>query len=504
MTLEMAGVCKAFGGVKALTDANFSAFGGEVHAILGENGAGKSTLIKILSGSLRADAGTLSVQGKRINLRSPRDAIFAGVGTVYQELSLIPDLSVASNLFYGRREVERYGLRLPRVLHRRAEELLSAYGVEGIPCDQPVRELSLSQQQTIEIVKVLSRDPNVVILDEATSALTQDRVEWLLKLCRELANQNKIVIFISHRLEELREIADRVTIFRNGRDVGVRSMRETDTDELVSLMLGRRVEGLFPEKGDHGSSVTVLETKHLTVGVRVRDVNLKVAAGEVVGIGGLAGQGQDALFEALFGVLPHSGEILVRGRPVRIRSPKASLRKEIGIALVPEDRGTQGLLLNLSIRENIALPILHRLNRFGFLDRRRESAVVSDIIQRLKIATGNAELPVRALSGGNQQKVVFGKLLLADPAILLLYDCTRGVDVGTKAEIFNIIHGLARQGKCILMYSTDVEELVHVCDRVLIMYEGTISAELSGGTLTKENIIKAAVGESIVQAGNRG
>ncbi|MCL5070739.1 MAG: sugar ABC transporter ATP-binding protein [Actinobacteria bacterium] len=500
--LKMEHISKSFGQVKALVDADFVANCGEVHALLGENGAGKSTLIKILSRVIKEDSGKVILFGKPLSIKGPNDAIKAGISTVFQELSLIPDLNVATNIFFGHSLVTRFGITNPYVLIRKAQKLFDQYEVSEIDPKAMVSELPLSQRQLIEIIKVLARDPKVLILDEATSALTEDKVKWLLKIARFMAKDGKIVIFISHRMAEVKEVADRVTVFRNGENVGTLAMKETDSDELISLMLGRKVKGYFPEKKSIIQKEVVLETRQLSCGHFLIDVDLKLHAGEILGVGGLAGQGQDYLFLSLFGLYKTTGNILINNKVIRIKNPRDSLN--YGIALVPEDRGTQGLILSLSVKENVILPLLGKLTRYGLISNSKVNELVMNLIKKLEIKVESPETLVMNLSGGNQQKVVIAKFLSTKPKILLMYDITRGVDVGTKVEIFNMIQKMAADGDAILYYSTTIDELVNICDSVLVMYDSQVKVKLNGANLTKENIIRASVGEIVNHNGMAG
>ncbi len=493
--LVMEKISKSFGEVKALVDADFSAESGEIHALLGENGAGKSTLVRILSRVARQDRGTISLFGSPVVTRAPRDAIRAGIGTVYQELSLVPAFTVAENIFFGRAPLGRFGTMPNGVLAKKTKELFESFGVPGIDPRAEVGGLTVSEQQVVEIVKVLARDPRVLVLDEPTAGLSEDRVEWLLALMRQLADRGKIVIFISHRMNEVRNVADKVTVFRNGGSVGVREMRATTSDELVSMMLGRDVVDYFPKKERAAAEEVILETRGLSVVHQVADINLKLRKGEVLGIGGLVGQGQTPLFLSLFGIIRAEGSIIVDGRPRNIRNPRGSIAR--GIALIPEDKGAQGLVMSMAIRENVTLPVLKTLKRGGLISSAREREIVARLMDVLKIKAESMESRVGTLSGGNQQKVVIAKLLSTHPHIFLMYDLTRGVDVGTKTEIFHLVRELAREGNGILFYSTTTDELVHVCDRVLVMHDGRINEELEGERLTKENIVRASLGEPL-------
>ena len=493
--LSLHNISKSYGEVRALVDADFAADAGEIHALLGENGAGKSTLVKILSRVVAQDRGDLTVFGSPVRTRSPREAIRAGIGTVYQELSLVPAFTVAENLFFGRPPTGRLRTQPDRQLVRQSEALLESYGVSGIDPRAEAGRLTVSEQQVVEIVKVLGRSPRVVVLDEPTSGLSEDRVEWLLALMRRLAGEGRIVVFISHRMNEVKTVADRVTVFRNGTSVGTRAMAETSSDELVSLMLGRDIGDYFPRRESHARPQVILETVGLGVAGGISAVDLRLHEGEVLGIGGLVGQGQSTLFLSLFGILRPQGTILVHGRKRGIRNPRGAISN--GIALIPEDKGTQGLVTSMAIRENITLPILKSLSVRGLIRRGRERQVVQDLMRVLAVKAESMESRVGTLSGGNQQKVVIAKLWSTHPRIFLMYDPTRGVDVGTKTEIFHLVRDLAREGNGVLFYSTTTDELVNVCDRVLVMHDGRISEELAGPRLTKENIVRASLGEAV-------
>jgi ribose transport system ATP-binding protein len=492
--LEAKGITKRFGGVVALSDVDFEAAAGEVHALIGENGAGKSTFIKILTGAVHPDEGELRLFGEPFDARNPRAAAQAGVAAVFQELSLVPDLTVAENIWF-RRE-----LRTPirtiskRALRRRTQELFSRLRFPSIDPDREVRGLSVAERQLVEVAKAIAKEPRVLILDEATSALSPAEVRWLLGLARRLAaEEGMLVIYISHRLAEVKEVTDRITVFRNGESVGTRPTALASEDEIISMMLGRRLDRLYPEKVPAAREAVALTVRGLELGHRLRGVDVEVREGEVMGVGGLQGQGQLELFLALFGVLRSRGEVLVGGKRARIGSPRQALASGIGLALVPEDRQNQGLLLPKSVRENITLAVAKRFARYGMLDLAQERALVAEAIRQLNIVLASPEQAAGSLSGGNQQKVVIAKLLLTQARVLLLYDLTRGVDVGTKGEVFQLMRNLAAEGYAILFFSTDIQELVHVADRVAVMSDGRVSAVLDGDEITEERIIRASI-----------
>lgn len=491
--LELNHISKSFNGNYALQDVTLSCNRGEVHALLGENGAGKSTLLKVLAGAYHPDSGEIKVFGKTAAIKNPTDAMKYGIGCVYQELSFIPDLTVAENIFVGRIPVTKLGNFDYKKLRKKTLELFEKYDVDGIDPDAKVGMISLSQKQIVEIIKILSKNPEIVILDEATSALTENRVKWLLDLARKLADEGKVVIFISHRMAEIKDGCDKISILRNGTYAGTLDIDENlDMDEVISMMLGRKMSSYFPAIQDNTQNEVALELKNVTYNKVLNGINLVLHKGEVLGIGGLAGQGQAELLQALYGIHPVAGDVYLEGKKVTIKSPKAAIRS--GIALVPEERAVQGLFLNLGIDYNISIPSIDGLSKRAFVDKLKESKLVDKYMKTLSIKAANPQSPVRELSGGNQQKVVMAKVLSCNPGLLLMHDITRGVDVGTKKEMFNLVRALAQEGKAILFFSTDVEELERVCDRVVVMRDGRVVADLKTSELTKENIIGASIG----------
>jgi ribose transport system ATP-binding protein len=493
--IEGSAISRSFGGVRALENASFSAGFGEVHALVGENGAGKSTMIKILSGVLRPDAGTLRVRGTEVEFRNPHDARALGIGTVFQELTLMPWLTVAENLFLRHEPRGPSRLIRRRELAQRADEVFARFAIEGIDPQELPAALSLAHRQVIEIARALLRDPEILFLDEPTSALAEQEVAWLFGLVHELRERGKCVIFTSHRWGEVANLADRITIFRNGEQVDTRE-RLTES-EAVTLMTGRTIDRMYPEVPPVADDApAVLDVRGLR-GERVDAVSFTLRRGEILGIGGLAGQGQRDLFLTLFGARKRiAGETLVDGAMQRIRKPADAIRLRLGIALVPEDRKTEGLMLPMSVRDNLTLAVLGRVAYHGILNPAAERRLVARAVRRLQIRTGNANVQeVGALSGGNQQKVLIGRWLLAESDILLLYDITRGVDVGTKHDIYELMMELVREGKSLLFYSSETEEMARLCHRVLVMREGRVAAELAGASADAEAIVAASLQE---------
>jgi ribose transport system ATP-binding protein len=482
--------------VQALRDVSFEVVGGEMHALLGENGAGKSTLIKVISGVYKADAGEVHFRGGRFAPRDPDESSRKGVGVVFQELPLVPDLTVAENIYFNRQPLTRLRMVAGRRMRSQTEDLFEQLGLKGIDPGSQVRDLSMAARQLVAIAKVLAYDPPVLVLDEATSALGPSEVSWLLEHARHLAASGKGIIFISHRLAEVQAACDRVTVLRNGESVGTWRLDEVRGEDLVSAMLGRRLGQLYPARRSEPGEKVLLSTRDLSTTRRLRGVDLDLHSGEILGMCGLEGQGQLDLFLALYGVIGSHGSISVEGIVRQLHSPRDAIRAGIGIALVPEDRKGEGMLPSLSVRENLSLPSLEHLQRLGLLRREAEREFVAPVVKNLRIGRLDREQLVGTLSGGNQQKVVVGKFLLTGAKILLFYDLTRGVDVGTKAEIFRMMEDLAYGGTGILYYSSDVTELVNVPHRVAVMFEGRIIREFGHGECEEESLIAAMVGST--------
>jgi ribose transport system ATP-binding protein len=490
---RMDGISKHYGGVRALENVGLTLERGRIHAVLGENGAGKSTLIKIMSGVVQPDSGTMELENKPVRFASPADAIRSGVVAIFQELSLIPDLTVAENIC-APEPPRRLGLIDRRAQRRRAERLLDRVNCEDVHPDEVVRNLPLSRRQMIEIARALGRSPKLLILDEATSALTAADVERIYAILDRLRSDGLAIVYISHRMREIMAFADDCSIFRNGRHVESFSKGSKSGDEIVKMMIGRDYKDVYPDKSAHTPTVSpILAVKNLTWGTRLAGINLLVGKGEIVGLGGLDGQGQRELLLALFGVLRGvDAEIKVHGKPTRINSPRDAKRRSVGVALIPEDRKTEGLVLPLSVRENISLASIGRFAHGGLISTRAETEAVEAAFRTLSIHARGADVPVATLSGGNQQKVVIAKWLLTNANLILLNDPTRGIDVGTKQEIYTLLRKLAVLGKGILFYSTDHAELIGCCDRVVILFEGRIVRELAGDDMTEQEILRAA------------
>lgn len=494
-TLSCRGVSKRFPGVVALRSLDFEASSGEVHAILGENGAGKSTFIKILGGAVRPDTGTITLAGNPVAAASPREARAQGIALAYQELSLIPHLTVAQNVLAATSRPNRAGAFSAATLRRRIRSLWAQYGAPPVSPDVRVRHLPFAERQVVEIMKALATSPKVVVFDEATAGLPAREAEWALGLAQRLTQEGKLVLFISHRLPEIRRVADRVTILRDGEAVLADRLDQLDDETIVEAMLGRKPQRLLPPALVPPRERVVLSVNDLTVGHRLRGVSFDLREGEILGVGGLQGQGQSTLLLALFGIVRSRGQVRIDGKRVQIRSPHKAIKPEIGLALVPEDRRNEGLLVGKSVRENVALPNLSRLSHFGFVSARAEEQLAQRVVEKLHVKIASIENPAASLSGGNQQKIVLAKLLELGARVLLFHDPTRGIDIGTKAEIFQLMRQLAADGHSILFYSSDNQELAGMCDRVIVLHAGEVASVVEEG-LTEDAILRAAMSVS--------
>jgi len=490
--LELQGVNKTFPGVQALTNVDFGVEPGEVHALVGENGAGKSTLIKIIAGVYPPDAGTIRFAGQPVRILSPHHAQTLGIAAIYQESSLYPELSVAENVFMGHHP--RAGLLHAvdwEAMYRQTSEIFKGLLVDLDPRAK-VGNLSAAYRQLVEVAKALSQNARVLIMDEPTASLTQRDVEALFQTVRVLRGRGVAVIYISHRLEEVFALADRVTVLRDGVLVATRPVSEVTQGELVAMMVGRTLDTMFP-KEEVPIGEPLLRVKHLGRRGSVSDVSLEVRRGEIVGLAGLVGAGRSELAQTLFGITPaDSGSIELDGRQVTIGNPHQAMA--LGLAYVPEDRQRQGLILPMSVRDNVTLAILDSLCRFGLVSPGAEEAIAKEYIDRLQVRTPSSRQTVVNLSGGNQQKVVVSKWLVSRPKVLILDEPTRGIDVGAKAEIHRLMSRLAGQGLGIVMISSDLPEVLGMSDRVLVMRRGTIVGEFQRGEATQEKVIAAAMG----------
>ena len=490
--LATLGLTKAFAGNVVLRDVELEVRAAEIHGLVGENGAGKSTFINLVTGVLQPDSGEIMLDGSVVDHLTPRAAEERGIATVHQELSLCPHLTVAENVYLGRLPTSYARIDYTKI----ASGSAAAFADLGVVIDPKALagELSLADQQLIEIAKALVARPRLLILDEATSALDSGQVQLLFAALRRLRDDGTAIIFVSHRLEEIFAIADRITVLKNGEYVATVPAAGTTTNDLVQLMVGRQMEDVFPAKPpatEVRTAPVVLSVRNLSSGKRFHDVSFDLHRGEILGLGGLQGQGQRELLAALFGVHPVQGEILLGDQPIAVRSPRSAMRRRI--AHVPEDRKTDGLIVQLPASENLSLPSLDRLDRHGLLDRGRERRLVEGLIDKLRIRLRSPRQTLVRLSGGNQQKVAIAKWLPLAPEIYLLAEPTRGIDVGTKQEIYRLMRELTAAGASILLISSDTIELLGLCDRVLVMYEWQPVAMLVGDEVTEENVVHASV-----------
>lgn len=492
VAVVMKGISKHFGGVQALANVDFEARAGEVHALMGENGAGKSTLIKVLSGAYPKDSGEVHVSSSKAdNVKTTSDS-HRNVAVIYQEFALAPDLTVAENIYINDLG-DSHGIVHWKALKSKAEALLEKLGFTDIDVLQPVSELSVAYQQVVEIGKALHREANVLVLDEPTAVLTKREIDKLFEIIAELKAKGVCVIYISHRIEEVFEICDRITILKDGAKVGTVNVGDVSREQLVRMMIGREMKDYFPPRQIEIGEV-IFEANHLNCGAMVKDVSISVRKGEVLGVSGLVGAGRTETFRAIFGAdKKDSGEIFVDGKEVKIRSPQDAVA--CGVGMLPEDRKQHGVLLELSIKINGTLTILNRLTRFfGRIDQASEDTIVAGLVKKLHAKIGSGDDQVNTLSGGNQQKVALMKWIASNSKILLLDEPTRGVDVGAKAEIYKIINELAAQGVGIIITSSEMPEIIGMSDRVIVMRNGRVAGELGKELINEFNLIKLAMG----------
>lgn len=492
--LETRGIVKVFPGVRALNKVDFTLYQGEIRALVGENGAGKTTLVKILSGVYQPDQGEIFLRDKRAIIPDPYQAQHMGISIVYQELNLIPHMSVARNILLGREPRTSLGLVDSPKLVDEAGKLMAMLDL-SLDADSLIYELPVAQQQMVAIVRALSANPDILILDEPTASLSEHEVEHLFEVMRNLKNKGVSIIFISHRLEEVFQIADSATVLKDGELVATRGVQEINQGELIRMMVGREFVNIFPQKGglDIKENI-VFSLRGLTRRGALKDINLDLRRGEVVIVAGLRGQGQRELVRAIFGVDPiDKGEIYLEGRKIQINSPRDAIRA--GIGFLSDDRKTEGLVLCRSIRENVALPTLGERKAWGFINRKEEKEAVASQVKALDIRTTSIEQEAQFLSGGNQQKLIIAKWLLGNPRVIIFDEPTIGIDVGTKIEIYHRLRRLAQEGTGILIVSSDMIEIIGMSDRVLVMFEGEIVAEIPAEKVSEEKIMAAAAGE---------
>lgn len=490
--VEMLNISKAFGGVKALRSVDFRIKKGEIHALVGENGAGKSTLMKVLSGAIMKDEGTIRINGEEADIRSTTDAIRHNVAVIYQELNLVPDLTVAENLYLGEDISGKNTVVRWKDLYEKTGKMLTENGFDIDPKEK-VGNLTVAYQQMVEIAKSVTRNADVIVLDEPTAVLTASEAENLFEIILRLKNEGKSIIYISHRMEEIFRLSDRVTVMKDGAVTGTVESGAVTNDDIINLMIGRTLGDMFPEKSRKPGKI-VLEAKDLRRGNKVKGVSFNVKSGEVLGIFGLVGAGKTETARLLFGAdKMDGGAILIDGKEMRITTPKTAMKA--GISYVSEDRKGQGVILDMSVRENITMPMLENYTFGpGIVKAAKEKADVLQSIEKLNVKTESTETKVQNLSGGNQQKVSIAKWIDMDSKVIILDEPTRGVDVGAKVEIYKLIHSLARGGLAVILISSEMIEVIGMSDRVLVLHEGRIRGELSGNEISESNIISCAIG----------
>ena len=499
--LLMRGIKKSFPGVQALDGVDLEVRSGEVMALVGENGAGKSTLIKILSGAYKADEGEIFIKGQLVKTVDPKHARDLGVSVIYQELNLAEQVSVAENIFAGREIVNRFGLIDYSRMYKNAHKWLDALHIKNVDPRDEVRRLSIARKQMVEIAKALSLDSSIIVMDEPTSSLPTattnpnevNEVQILLSTIKKLRDRGKAVIYISHRMEEIFRISDRITVMRDGKLIGVRKTSETNPKEIISMMVGRNLEDLYGKPGERTIGNTVLEVRNLNQGKRLKNIGLHVRSGEILGVAGLVGAGRTEMAKAVFGADPRdSGEILIDNKPVDIRTPQDAI--QAGLGYLPEERKLQGLFLRMAICTNVSAANISRISRNGFIQDQMERDLAQMYVKQLKIRTPSIDQFARNLSGGNQQKVIIAKWLAVQPKVLIVDEPTRGVDVGAKMEIYSLLRKMASQGVAVVMISSELPEVLGMSDRVMVIREGHFAGELDRADATEEKIIAMATG----------
>ncbi len=503
--LQMRRISKTFPGVQALKNVDLTVYPGEILALVGENGAGKSTLMRILSGAIPpdSDSGEILWDGRAVTIHSPHDAQALGISMIHQELALIPYLDVGKNIYLGREPAGALPGTIDwQSMYAQAREQLGRLNLAIDPRTE-VRFLPLAQRQMVEVAKALSLDARLIVMDEPTSSLTEREVETLFQQMRTLKEQGVSVIFISHRLEEIFVIADRVTVLRDGELVGTEPVANLSEEKIIRMMVGRELTDIYERSNRTNSPDPVLEVEGLTSHGAIKDISFRLYRGEILGVAGLVGAGRTELAETIFGLRPaHAGVIRLDGQPVTIQRPAQAIAQ--GIGFVPEDRKAQGLFLRMGVGENIVMAMFRQLTRLGLIQRGRAEGIARDFVSRLDIRTPSIQQRVRNLSGGNQQKVVIAKWLTLKPRVLILDEPTRGIDVGAKAEIYHLMNDLAAQGVGILMISSELPEILGVSDRVLVMHEGRLTGEFDPRTATQDDIMGAATGSTAGNANGGG
>jgi ribose transport system ATP-binding protein len=491
--VEMKGISKAFPGVQALDKVDFSCRAGEVHAVVGENGAGKSTLMKVLAGAYHPDTGSIRYRGEEISFTSPRDAQRHGIAIIYQEFNLLPDLTVGENIFLGREPQKRMGFIDNTQLYEKAAALLEGLGM-NLDLHALVSEMGVAKQQMVEIAKALSQNADVIMMDEPSAVVSGRELESLFSIIRSLRENGKTVIYISHRIDEIFQIAERATVLKDGRLVGTVNTKEVDKPEIIRMMVGRNLSETFPPRRKKAERREVLSVENLCSGNSLRNVTFKVYSGEILGIAGLVGAGRTELARAVFGADPvDCGDVYLRGVKLKKGSPKASISR--GIGFITEDRAKDGLVHSLSVRKNLTMAILDRIRQLIFIREKKEKELSNHFVEQFNIIAPSVEQEVRYLSGGNQQKVILAKWIGIEPSMLIMDEPTRGIDVGAKSEVYQLMRRLADQGTAVIMISSELPEIIGMSDRILVMHDGRIMGELNPEEATEEQILMLATGQ---------
>ncbi len=490
---EMKGISKSFPGVQALYKVEFACVPGEIHALVGENGAGKSTLMKVLVGAYRLDEGEIRVKGKRVFFSSPKDAQVNGISIIYQEFNLIPELNVAENIFLGREPLKMKGLAIDNEhLYARSKELLASLEA-GIDPHEKVGNLSVAQQQMVEIAKALCLNADIIVMDEPSAIVSGKELESLFRIINSLKEDGKSVVYISHRIDEIFQIADRATVLKDGRLVGTVRPKDIEKPEIIRMMVGRSLDQTFPKK-EKGKRKELLSLKEIYKGKVLKDISLQVYSGEILGMAGLVGSGRTDLARVIFGADGFdTGKMLFEGKEVRWLNPKTAISN--GIGFVTEDRKAEGFVGCLSVKENLTSLILPKISKWGWINAPVQDETAEACVKQFNIATAGLEQEIQFLSGGNQQKVILAKWITAQPKLIIMDEPTRGVDVGAKVEIYQIIRRMAQEGKAVIMISSELPEIIGMSDRIAVMYEGRITGEISGFDATEEKILMMATGQ---------
>ena len=494
MNIEMKGIDKSFGTNQVLKNAGFLLKDGEVHALMGEKGAGKSTLMKILTGVYTRDAGTVLVDGKEVVYKNPQEAEKAGIVFIYQELNVLFDLTVEENLFMGKELTKGFGICDKKAMRMKAQEIMDRMGV-NIPVTAQMSDLSVGQQQMVEICKALMVDAKVLIMDEPTAALTQSETEVLFEVIKSLRAKGVSIVYISHRMEEIFELCDRITVLRDGSYIDTKYIKDINMDDIVQMMIGRTIGERFPKR-DVQMGKEVIRVEGLTSGKLFKNVNFSVRAGEVLGVSGLMGAGRTEIMQAIFGNIPvESGKIYIDGKEVSIKNPRQAIAA--GIGFITEDRKTEGLLLEKSIAENIEIVNLNKVSKNSVISMAKQKALVKKGIEEFRIKCFGPDHECNNISGGNQQKVVLAKWIYTDPKILILDEPTRGVDIGAKKEIYSVINDLAAKGVAVIMVSSELPEVLGMSDRIMVVHEGKVTGIVEASEVDQAKVMTLATGGSL-------